>query len=82
MKPKAGMKLRRPHLKLMYVLVPNDELQTPYDVLCHLHSGCADGPHATRLAMDTFLSLTEFLVEKYSPPFKGGQEWDNRKGRT
>ena len=78
MKPKAGMKLRRPHLKLMYVLVPNDELQTPYDVLAHINQGCAE-PAEWRLAISTFFSLTEALVEKYSPPFKGGREWDNRR---
>lgn len=78
MKPKAGMKLRRPHLKLMYVLVPNDELQTSYDVLCHINQGCAE-PAEWHLAISTFFSLTEALVEQYSPPFKGGQEWDNRR---
>ncbi len=73
------MKLRRPHLKLMYVLVPDDELQTPYEMLWQLKN--ADPPQP-RMVKDVFFSLTEALVEQYSPPFKGGREWDNRKRIT
>ena len=69
-----GMRFRRPHLKLMYVLVPDAELQTAYDILSHINQGCDNN-----LAIDTFLSLTEAPTEYYSPPFKGGHEWDNRK---
>ncbi len=71
------MKLRRPHLKLTYVLVPDDELQTPYDILWLLKY---TDPHNPRMLKDIFLSLTETLVEKYSPPFDDGLELDNRRG--
>ncbi len=78
-KPKVrrskAMKLRRPHLKLMYVLVPDEVLQSPYQMLWLLKH---DDPQA-KMVKDAYFSLIEVLVEEYSPPFAGGKEWDNRR---
>ncbi len=73
------LKLRRPQLQLMYVLVPDSELQTAYDVLSHIRDAGICDFHELKLAVSTFLSLTESLVEQYSPPYEGGHEWDNRR---
>lgn len=82
MKPnRAGMKLRRPHLKLMYVLVPDEELQKPHEMLWQHHHSDLDFLQR-RMVADIYLSLVEVLVEQYSPPFRGGQKWDNRKVLT
>ncbi len=73
--------LSRPQLKIeWYALVPNEALQTAYDTLLLLEKRILT-PTATRLAAGTFLSLTEELVERFSPPFRGGQKWDGRKPR-
>ena len=68
------MKLRRPHLKLMYCVVPEDELQTAYHMLWLLKNG---DPHA-KMVKDKFFEVTEALVKQHSPPFTGGKKWDNR----
>ncbi len=68
------MKLRRPHLKLTYVLVPDDELQAPYHMLWLLKHG---DPQA-KMVKDEFFKLTEALVKHHSPPYTGGRKWDNR----
>ncbi len=79
---KARVSRERPQLKAeWYSLAPTSELQTPYDVLFHIECGTVCDPHAWKLAIDTFLSLTESLLEHYSVPFRGGVEWDNRKTR-
>ncbi len=75
MRLKRGMKMRRPHLKLIYVLVPEEELQTSYDMLLHIHLGRPP----FNLAVDAFLSVTEALVEHYSPPYQGGRHLDKRR---
>ncbi len=68
------MKLRRPHLKLMYTLVPDEELQTPYQMLWLLKHG---DPQA-QMVKDAYFSLIEALVKQYSPPYTSGRKWDNR----
>ncbi len=70
------MKLRRPHLKLMYVLVPDAVLQIPYHLLWQLKY---DDDSQAKTVKDTYFSLIEELVKEYSPPYAGGKEWDNRK---
>ncbi len=73
------MALERPQLKVeWYSVVSAADLQMPYDVLAHIRRldlGAGDG---SRVAISTFLSLTESLVEE-CPPFRGGQQWDNRR---
>ena len=72
------MKLRRPHLKLMYVLVSSDELQDPFDILLRLKTGDWE-PIAEKMLKDMYLGMVEHLTKKHSPPFKGGEKWDNRR---
>ncbi len=71
------MKMRMPHLGLEWRLVPDADLQMAYDVLLHLYQ--ADTDDGMTVAKATFFSLTEELLEKYSPPFEGGEEWDTRR---
>ncbi len=76
---RAKIASERPQLRTeWYSKAPIGELQTPHDVLVHIGTACGD-PHDWKLAIDTFLSLTEALLEQYSPPFRGGYEWDNRR---
>ncbi len=62
-----------------YSIVPDNELQEPYDVLSHIRLYDSLGPADRALAAAVFLSLTETLLEKYGGPFRGGEEWDGRK---
>ncbi len=80
---RSRVALERPQLKVeWYSVASAADLQMPYDVLAHirtLNHGAGDGtPNGPRVAISVFLSLTEILVEK-CPPFRGGQQWDNRK---
>ncbi len=75
------MKLRRPHLKLMYCVVPDDqELQTAYHMLWLLKHGAHQ--ESSKMVKDKFFKVTEALVKQYSPPFTGGKRWDNRKKKV
>ena len=80
MKTRARIQLSRPYFQPeWYSLVPEYELQEVYNVLLHIKLNDSMGPADKALAAAVFLSLSEALLEKYSPPFKGGKEWDSRK---
>ena len=74
-KPKAAGLQFYPGLRLMYAIVPEDDLQIPFEMLLGVAN--LEGPE-NMLSVDCFLSTTERLVEKYCPDFKAGLEWDNR----
>ncbi len=75
-KSKSGMKIRRPHLRLTYALIPAEELQEAHDLLWIIkHSE----PGRAKQAKDVFFGLTEALMLRYSPLFDEGLEWDNRR---
>ncbi len=71
-----GMKMRRPHLQLVYVLAPEEELLGPYEMLWKLKHTHLSDPNMVK---DVFFAMTEALVEHYSPKFDEGLEWDNRR---
>ncbi len=77
MKAKGGMKIRRPHLRLVYCLVPGRELKASRDLLWLIEH---TEPERAKHAKDVFFGLTEALMIRYSPIFDEGLEWDNRRG--
>lgn len=68
-------------LQLMYVLVPAEELQDVYDIISRRANPHVQWePVALKMMDDLFWGMTECLLEKHSPRFKGGEAWDNRRG--
>ncbi len=78
MKTRAGMKIRRRDLGLLWVQVPDETLQDAYDTLVDIRMGGNRVGH--KMKTDVFFSLTEELLEHYGPKYDGGLEWDNRRG--